>query len=115
MRGASAKKTFGKQFAHNFGHVTDHYIFYVTLPFYYKDMKLRDLPGGVKLQTDITFQNIDNTTALANISLDTSSFLPRRDIPDSELPQFIIAYILPSQFSHDNEIKLDKQGRICRG
>ncbi|KAF4971520.1 hypothetical protein FZEAL_9835 [Fusarium zealandicum] len=111
MAGDKADQTFGKEFAHNFGHVTDHYIFYVTLPFYYKDMKLRDRLGGVKLQTDITFQNIDNTTALANISLDASSFLPRLDIPDSELPQFIIAYILPSQLAHDNEIDLDEKGR----
>ncbi|KAF5681253.1 FAD NAD(P)-binding domain-containing protein [Fusarium heterosporum] len=111
MGGEKPKDTFGKGFSHNFGHVTDHYIFYVTLPFYYKDMKMRDLLGGVKLQTDITFHNIDNSTALANISLDASSFLPRRDIPDSELPQFIIAYILPSQLAPDNEIKLDEQGR----
>ncbi|KAM0207631.1 hypothetical protein ACHAQI_007426 [Fusarium lateritium] len=111
MGGDTAHNTFGKEFAHNFGHVTDHYIFYVTLPIYYKDMKLRDRLGGVKLQTDITFQNIDNTTALANISLDASSFLPRRDIPDSELLQLIIAYILPSQLAHDNEIALDEQGR----
>ncbi|KAF5536591.1 FAD NAD(P)-binding domain-containing protein [Fusarium napiforme] len=107
----SIKQTFGKEFAHDFGHVTDHHIFYVTLPFYYKDMKLRDSLGGVKLQTDITFQYLDNTTALANISLDASSFLPRRNIPDSQLPQFIIAYILPSHLCPDNEIKLDGQGR----
>ncbi|KAM0541825.1 hypothetical protein ACHAPJ_013074 [Fusarium lateritium] len=111
MGGSSSKKTFGDDFARNFGHVTDHYIFYVTMPFYYKDMKLRDTLGGVKLQTDITFNKIDRSTALANISLDASSFLPRRGIPDSELPQFIIAYILPSELSHNNEIKLDDEGR----
>ncbi|KAF5590567.1 FAD NAD(P)-binding domain protein [Fusarium subglutinans] len=107
----SAKDTFGSEFARNFGHLTDHYIFYVTMPFYYKDMKLRNTLGGVKLQTDIKFNYIDQSTALANISLDASSFLPRRNIPDSELPQFIIAYILPSQLSRDNEVDLDDEGR----
>ncbi|KAK3307668.1 FAD/NAD(P)-binding domain-containing protein [Chaetomium strumarium] len=113
MRGDSIEETFGKEFARNFGHVTDHHIFYVTLPFYYKDMNLRSLLGGVKLQTNISFRDvqIDDTTALANISLDASSFLPRRNIPDSELPQFIIAYILPSKLSRDNKIELDEEGR----
>ncbi|KAK8013736.1 FAD/NAD-P-binding domain-containing protein [Apiospora marii] len=110
IRGDSIEDTFGNEFARDFGHVTYHYIFYVTLPFYYKDMKLRDLLGGVKLQTDINFgPKIDNTTALANISLDASSFLPRRNIPDSELPQFIIAYILPSELARDNKVDLDEQ------
>ncbi|RYP39140.1 hypothetical protein DL767_002320 [Monosporascus sp. MG133] len=106
MGGESAKQTFGERFARNIGHVTDHYIFYVTMPFYYKNIKSREILGGVKLQTDITFSGIDETTALANISLDASSFLPRRNIPDSELPQFIIAYILPSKLCSDNSIQI---------
>ena len=111
MGGDSAEKAFGKEFARNFGHVTDHYIFYVTMPFYYKDMRNREILGGVKLQTDFTFGHIDNTTALANISLDASSFLPRRNIPDSELPQFILAYMLPSQLHRDNQVEIDENGR----
>jgi choline dehydrogenase-like flavoprotein len=111
MGGDSAEQTFGKDFAHNFGHVTDHYIFFVTMPFYYKNIKNREILGGVKLQTDITFHGIDNTTALANISLDAASFLPRRNIPDSELPQFIIAYILPSQLHQDNQVRIDENGQ----
>ncbi|KAH8802473.1 FAD/NAD(P)-binding domain-containing protein [Xylogone sp. PMI_703] len=103
----SNQQAFGGVFAQNFGHVTDHYIFYVTTPFYYRNEKNREILGGIKLQTDITFRNIDNTTALANISLDASSFLPRRNVPDSELPQFIIAYILPSQLNRDNQIEID--------
>ncbi|RYP44511.1 hypothetical protein DL768_009032 [Monosporascus sp. mg162] len=111
MGGDSAEQTFGEGFARNFGHVTDHYIFYVTMPFYYKNLMNREILGGVKLQTDITFRDIDNTTALANISLDASSFLPRRNIPDSELPQFILAYILPSQLHRDNQIQIDTNGQ----
>ncbi|KAH6843433.1 hypothetical protein B0I37DRAFT_418534 [Chaetomium sp. MPI-CAGE-AT-0009] len=111
MDGDTKARAFGEAFARSFGHVTDHYIFYVTMPFYYKDVKNRDTLGGVKLQTDITFTNIDQSTALANISLDASSFLPRRNIPDSELPQFIIAYILPSELNRDNKIEIDGNGR----
>lgn len=102
-------KAYGKDFARDFGHVTDHYIFYVSLPFYYKDMKTRELLGGMKLQTDITFDKIDQTTALANISLDATSFLPRRHIPDTELPKFIIAYILPSELQRDNKVELNEK------
>ena len=89
------------------GSATDHYIFYVTLPFFYRDMAKKDLLSGMKLQTDITFQYLDNSTALANISLDASGFLPRRNVPDSELPQFIIAYILPSELQRDNKVELN--------
>jgi hypothetical protein len=104
------EKAYGKDFKKDFGHVTDHYIFYVTLPFFYRDMAKKDVLGGMKLQTDITFNTSDNTTALANISLDAGSFLPRRNVPDSDLPQFIIAYILPSQLERDNNIEL-KDGK----
>lgn len=111
MDGDTKTQAFGREFDRSFGHVTDHPIFYVTMPFYYRDAKNRDVLGGVKLQTDITFTDIDQSTALANISLDASSFLPRRNIPDSELPQFIIAYILPSSLHPENNIEIDINGR----
>jgi len=115
--GASLTDAYGTQFDHDFGHVTDHYIFFVTLPFFYRNMENKDILGGMKLQTDITFDHIDKTTALANVSLDASGFLPRRNVPDSDLPQFIIAYILPSDLAGKNNIQLNKdnQPRITVG
>jgi len=103
---ATPKAAYGPRFVTDFGHVTDHYIFFVSLPFFYRNMANRELLGGMKLQTDITFDKQDNTTALANVSLDASSFLPRRNVADSELPQFIIAYILPSQLAHQNTVEI---------
>ncbi|KAF7340703.1 FAD/NAD(P)-binding domain-containing protein [Mycena sanguinolenta] len=100
---------FGPGFERDFGHITDHYIFYVALPFFYRNAANKDVLGGMNLQTDITFNQLDNTTVLANISLDASAFLPRRVVPDSELPQFIIAYILPSELQTNNSIELNKK------
>ncbi|KAH7106383.1 hypothetical protein BKA62DRAFT_293475 [Auriculariales sp. MPI-PUGE-AT-0066] len=101
---------FGRDFDRDFGHVTDHYIFYVTLPFFYRNMAKKDIIGGMKLQTDISFSTLDNTTALANISIDAAGFLPRRNVPDSQLPQFIIAYILPSSLAPRNYVELNDKG-----
>jgi len=104
---------YGKEFKRDFGHVTDHYIFYVTLPFFYRNMENKNILGGMKLQSDITFDKIDRSTALANISLDASGFLPRRNVPDSDLPQFIISYILPSALERENNITLNKDNQPC--
>jgi hypothetical protein len=108
--GVTPQQALGDDFAEDFGHATDHHIFAVSLPFYYRNQAYKDIIGGMKLMTDITFQNIDNTTALANISLDASSFLPRRNIPDSELPQFILAYILPADLRRRNRVTLNDKG-----
>ncbi|KAF7340711.1 FAD/NAD(P)-binding domain-containing protein [Mycena sanguinolenta] len=96
---------FGPSFERNFDHVTDHYIFYVTLPFYCNAAN-EDVLGGMKLQTDITFNQLDNTTALANISLDASAFLPRRNVPG------FIAYIFPSELQTNNPIELNEKSDL---
>jgi hypothetical protein len=108
--GVTPTQAYGEAFAANFGQATDHYIFAVSLSFYYRNMEYKDVLGGMKLMTDITFQHIDRTTALANISLDASSFLPRRNVPDSELPQFILAYILPTELRRSNKVSLNAKG-----
>ena len=96
-----------------FGHITDHHILSVAMPFFYRDMEDRDLIGGMKLQTDIQFnivkdgKVVDNTVALANISLDAVSFLPRNDVSDRLLPMLIIAYIIPSDLVAANKVELN--------
>jgi len=95
-----------------FGHITDHHILSVAMPFFYRNMEDRDLIGGMKLQTDIQFNivkdgKVDNTVALANISLDAVSFLPRNDVSDGLLPMLIIAYIIPSALVPTNNVKLN--------
>ena len=47
-------------------------------------------------------------TALANISLDGASFLPRADVRTGDLPVLTIAYILPSDLAPGNKIELDR-------
>jgi len=96
-----------------FGRITDHHILSVAMPFIYRNMDDRDLIGGMKLQTDIQFnivkdgKVVDNTVALANISLDAVSFLPRNDVSDSLLPMLIIAYIVPSALVPTNKVELN--------
>jgi hypothetical protein len=110
MDGATPTQAFGDEFGEHFSHATDHYIIAVNLPFYYRNAEFKDQFGGMKLMTDIKFNKIDNTTALANISLDTGSPSPRRNVPNSELPEFIIAFILPSDVVHQNSVTVNDQG-----
>ena len=104
---------FGKHFGGKFGRITDHHILSVAKPFFYRNMEDRDLIGGMKLQTDIQFnivkdgKVVDNTVALANISLDAVSFLPRNDESDGLLPMLIISYILPSPLVPTNKVELN--------
>jgi len=114
LRSANGDKSqFGDAFAKEFGHVTDHKILAVTMPFFYRSMADRERIGGMKLQTDITFnimkdgKIVDDTTALANIALDTVTFLPRNDASDDLLPMLVIAYIIPSILAPENKVELN--------
>jgi choline dehydrogenase-like flavoprotein len=106
---------YGNDFVKSFGHITDHRILAVTSPFFYRNMGDRDVIGGMKLQTDLQFDirrsgvTVDNTTAIVNISLDGSSFLPRNNASTDDLPVLIIAYILPSDLASGNTIELNNQ------
>ena len=110
---------YGDEFIKSFGHVTDHRILAVTFPFFFRNMADRDVIGGMKLQTDIQFDIrrsgwiVDNTTALANISFNRASFLPRTNSPTGDLPVLIIAYILSSVLAPANKIELNAQGEPC--
>jgi hypothetical protein len=101
---------YGDEFVKSFGHVTDHRILAVTCPFFFRNMADRDVIGGMKLQTDIQFDTLDNTTALANISFDAASFLPRTNSLTGDLPVLVIAYILSSGLTPANKIELNDQG-----
>ena len=100
---------YGDAFINAFGHVTDHRILSVSSPFFYRNMADRDVIGGMKLQTNIQFA-VDKTTALANISVDGASFLPRTNSPSDRFPVLIIAYIVPSVLASANKIELNEQG-----
>lgn len=94
-------------FGSSFGHVTDHRIFGVRSNFIYRDMTYKNVIGGMKLETDFKFD--DGTIALANLSLDATAFLPRRDLLlDPSLPILTITFILPSELVQSNSVKLDK-------
>jgi choline dehydrogenase-like flavoprotein len=107
MGGDMPSQAFGDEFARGFGQVTDHRIFFVALPFYYRNMEYVNVLDGMELMTDVAFGNIDNTSALATVSLDASSFLPRQNLAESSLPQFIIAFTLPSALSRDSKVTLN--------
>jgi choline dehydrogenase-like flavoprotein len=100
-------QAFGDEFARGFGHVTDHHIFFVALPFYYRNMEYVNVLDGMELMTDVAFINIDNMSVLATVSLNASSCLPRQNLAESLLPQFIIAFTLASALARDNEITLN--------
>jgi hypothetical protein len=107
MGGDTPSQAFGDEFAHGFGQVTDHRIFFVALPFYYRNTEYVNVLDRMELMTDVAFPNIDNTSALATVSLDASSFLPRQNLAESSLPQFIIAFALPSALSRDSKVTLN--------
>jgi GMC oxidoreductase len=97
---------YGEDFKTNFGHITDHLVLSVAKPFFYLNMEDQELIGGMKLQTDIKF-DLDDTVALANIALDTVSFLPRNDVSHGLLPLFVVAYIIPSALVKKNSVELN--------
>ncbi|KAF7367522.1 FAD/NAD(P)-binding domain-containing protein [Mycena sanguinolenta] len=107
--GKRVSLAFGNEFGSNFGHLTDHPLLYVTLPFFYRNAETQAIVGGMKLQTDIALS--ENCTVLANISLDTSAFLPRRNVPDSQLPEFVIAFIVPSELNPKNSVELNSEDK----
>ncbi|EIN11495.1 hypothetical protein PUNSTDRAFT_131660 [Punctularia strigosozonata HHB-11173 SS5] len=101
---------YGGNFTEEFGRLTDHHMLYVTLPFVYRNMMYRDMLGGMKLQTDITFRDKEGKpqgTALVNISVDAESFLPRGCLSATRFPQLVIVYMLPTCLNPNNSVKLD--------
>lgn len=85
-------------------HVTDHDIFFRALPFEYKDPADRQRIGAMKLQTYVRTTN--NEVSLANMSIDASSFLPRRDIQLNDYPKWIISFIRQTRLNPNNTIEM---------
>ncbi|KAJ3550465.1 hypothetical protein NM688_g5070 [Phlebia brevispora] len=90
-------------------HITDHEIFYTSRSFRYKDETISREVGGMKLQTYLTnLPSSPDKIFLANMAIDSSSFLPRGDqIRDDSLPQFVMAIIGLSPLFEKNSIRLD--------
>ncbi|KAG9036848.1 hypothetical protein FRB95_007693 [Tulasnella sp. JGI-2019a] len=88
------------------GHITDHDILYRALSFRYRSPGDREDVGAMKLQTyfDMDFEG---RFGLANMSIDASSFLPRSKTADKNLPQMIMAFILPCALESSCSITLE--------
>lgn len=90
------------------GHITDHDILYKAISYRYTKPDARRNLGSMKLQT--YFALGDGQMGLANISLDASSFLPRGEVADTNLPNFIISFIIPAQLEQTNSVTLTDKG-----
>ncbi|CAE6479760.1 unnamed protein product [Rhizoctonia solani] len=83
--------------------LTDHDILSYTCSFRYSDPAHREQYGPMKLQT---YVDIGHDVALANMSIDASSFLPRSNSPGNDLPQFIMVFILPRALVEQSDISI---------
>ncbi|KAG8870880.1 hypothetical protein FRB97_009291 [Tulasnella sp. 331] len=77
------------------GMITDHDILYRALSFRYLKPEDRAEVGSMKLQTYFDMDDRAHQWGLANMSIDASSFLPRANSVDKNLPQMIMSFILP--------------------
>lgn len=89
--------------------LTDHDIFHYECYFRYPNRRQRDECGAMKLQTYVDIGG--GHIALANMSIDASSFLPRNSTPNDSLPKFIMLFILQHELVQDNDISLDRGSR----
>ncbi|EUC60729.1 GMC oxidoreductase [Rhizoctonia solani AG-3 Rhs1AP] len=104
--------------AHRGLHVTDHDIYTYSSRFRYKRPTDRVAYGAMKLQAHFDMdpgtsssedqQNpIPIPVGLANMSIDSSSFLSRGVAEDSQIPNFIITFIRECRLHDDNSIQID--------
>ncbi|EUC58267.1 GMC oxidoreductase [Rhizoctonia solani AG-3 Rhs1AP] len=103
--------------AHRGLHVTDHDIYIYGSRFRYTKPTDREAYGAMKLQSyfDMDTGNTGNPegqqkpipVGLANMSIDSSSFLPRGVGEDSQIPNFIMAFIRECQLHDQNNIEID--------
>lgn len=85
--------------------LTDHGILYYSCPFRFRNPADRAKYRVMKLQTYVDLGG--DKLALANMSIDASSFLPGRKYSDEELPRFIMVFILESRLMDGNSISID--------
>jgi choline dehydrogenase-like flavoprotein len=91
------------------GHLTDHDMFLVERSFHYQNggpVNRQDV-GPMKVQTFVKLGSPgQEVISLANISVDSSSFLPRALPDDSDLPKFLMVFILPCELLQSNMVDL---------
>ncbi|CAE6447884.1 unnamed protein product, partial [Rhizoctonia solani] len=88
--------------------LTDHDIYVRGFPFRYKRPADRDVYGPMKLQSYLNMNSDPKgPVGLANMSIDSSSFLPRGVAEDSKIPNFIMAFILERPLYDGNNIEID--------
>ncbi|CEL61404.1 hypothetical protein RSOLAG1IB_09996 [Rhizoctonia solani AG-1 IB] len=91
--------------------LTDHDIYIYGSRFRYQNPADRDRYGAMKLQTYFNVKDQpERAIGLANMSIDSSSFLPRGPGVDSQLPNFIMAFILECPLNDKNNIRIDDNG-----
>lgn len=107
-------------------HLTDHDIMGMVQTFSYRNPQARPFVGPMKLQSYIrttgrhessTLKN-SSEVVLANMSIDSSSFLPRGLVPYDNLPKWIMVFVRPAELKVENTITLvsdEPQIKILRG
>lgn len=95
------------------GHITDHDILYRSMFFRYKNPSDRLVVGAMKMQSYFALPGEPSRIGLANISLDTTSFLPRGTVSYKNLPGFVVAFIIPTPLEPTNSVVLvDDEPRV---
>ncbi|CUA76984.1 coatomer subunit beta [Rhizoctonia solani] len=88
--------------------VTDHDIYIYGSSFRYTKPMDRELYGPMKLQSYLNMNDEPTgPVGLANMSIDSSSFLPRGVAEDSKIPNFIMAFIRECKLHNKNTIEID--------
>lgn len=94
------------------GRLTDHDMYIVQRSYLYTRPEwTRETIGPMKLQTFTELGSPQHqVTALANISIDSSSFLGRDNHDDSTVANFVMVFVLPCELQASNDITLDDSG-----
>ncbi|KAG9019394.1 hypothetical protein FRB90_002904 [Tulasnella sp. 427] len=82
----------------------DHEIFYKTRSFRYLDPRTKLELGPIKLQT---YVSLGKESALANLCLDSSGFLPRAQGVDDNIPKFVITFTTRRSLDWKGEVRLN--------
>lgn len=101
-------------------HITDHNIYFACSSFKYR-APIASGNHDLRNMRPITFQTYVNINesdppvkALANVSVDAPSFIPKRSLPKSNeyLPKFIMSFILPASLQTENKITLKSDDNV---
>ncbi|KAG8945036.1 hypothetical protein FRC04_001292 [Tulasnella sp. 424] len=83
----------------------DHETLYKVRSFRYQVPSVRAEVGPMKLQSYVTLGR--NNVALANITLDSSGFLPRGKGLDDDIPKFVITFTTKTPLECQGEVQLN--------